>query len=1126
MCDIKISKSSYDKRKNEIRPKKERDKENDDPYRFSKNDTNAEQEIKKNKLLTLLKRNGCELIKYSRLNKLICLLLIIITGLEPACCYTNHPPRFLIDGQTEIVLRLKEGTDTPVGSLIYRLRGFDPDGDSLTFGVQNSAGNEIVRIEKISNTEANVYLKKELDRETKDEYGLVLTLTDGRLGDGNYITQSLLILVEDVNDNEPIFKPYQSTITLPENSSPGIITTVEATDQDEGTYGQVVYHLQELDGDDDVFSISTVNGKGVVRLVGELDYEKKYLYQLRILAVDRSNNERVNTGTAAILVKIEDVEDQDPEFLVVSPVTRISEDAQIGSPVLKVKAVDGDRGINNRITYSITKGAQGVFDIDSIYGIVYTTQKLDRESPSNNNGAYILEITAQEESRISPPPSVRTEVTIIITDVNDEIPTFRSDSYAAEINENAQVNTPVTFLGNARPEVFDHDQGNNGTFQMFIDGDRGVFEVTPSIGINEASFLIRVKDPTKLDYEKVSFLNFTLLAKETVPNDPKYSLVSVTVYIRDMNDNVPEFIHNVYEVAVPENSKPGTTVAWVQAVDEDSGDYGTDGIRYTSLGGSIADFLSLDPVTGIITINSEQPLFDRELVDRHYLTVEAGDDLGKGNRNTVQLIIDVEDVNDNAPTFLQSKYEARLLENQLNFESPLLLEAHDKDLNGTKNSEIHYSIVDGDRFQNFTIDPINGLLQPVTHVDFEELATQQGKSKGMMPVRPIMLLVRAQDLGTPSLSSDVLVTIHVLDMNDHAPIFEHSKYERSVPEDLPPGSSVIQVKAWDGDASSPNNDILYRIQKGAKDKFVIDAETGIISVAPGASLDPDQTDPPTTHYFLTILALDGGIGVDQLQATTDVNITITDVNNKPPVFKEPGTIRIKENINVGEYVYRVIANDQDTLPILRYRIDANNSEARNEEGTILKQTDTDYVNLFELNSLDGMLRVKKHIDREKVETIRLALICEDLAATKGEQVVHAVLTIIIEDENDNNPVFRKPFYRRSITENSKNGITIVNVVADDADKNRTIKYSLEGSKAITGLVHLDTDTGEIVVANKIDHEITPWLNLTVRATDSGVPTRSSLVEVFVQILDENDNNPYFVGEIANLTVREDAPVGE
>lgn len=64
-------------------------------------------------------------------------------------------------------------------------------------------------------------------------------MTDGRLGEGNFITQSLLILVEDVNDNEPIFKPYRSTITVPEDSGPGILTTLEATDADEGPYGQV-----------------------------------------------------------------------------------------------------------------------------------------------------------------------------------------------------------------------------------------------------------------------------------------------------------------------------------------------------------------------------------------------------------------------------------------------------------------------------------------------------------------------------------------------------------------------------------------------------------------------------------------------------------------------------------------------------------------------------------------------------------------------------------------------------------------------------------------------------------------------------------------------------------------------
>ncbi|RZF38140.1 hypothetical protein LSTR_LSTR005501 [Laodelphax striatellus] len=1035
----------------------------------------------------------------------------------------NSPPRFLIDGQTEIVLRFKEGKDTPVGSLIYRLRGTDPDGDPLTFGIREQIGNEILRIENLGTNEANVYLKKELDREVRDEYALVLTLTDGHLGDGNFITQSLLLLVEDVNDNEPIFKPYQTSITIREDSGPGVLTSVEATDLDEGPYGQVVYHLQELDGENELFSVSTVNGKGVVRLVGQLDYERKFLYQLRILAVDRSNNERINTATAAILVKVVDVEDQPPEFVVVSPVTRISEDAPIGTSILKVRAIDGDRGVNNRITYSVTKGGKETFDIDASSGVIFTLKNLDRESPLSSNGAYILEIQAREESRtVFPPPTARTEVTIIVTDVNDEVPTFRSDHYICEVNENAQANAPVTFIGTALPQVYDYDQGNNGTFEMYIDDDRGIFDVTPRHGINEATFLIRVKDPTKLDYETTKAMNFTLVAKESVPRDPKFSFASVTIYIRDVNDNVPEFAKPIYEVSIPENSGPGTTVVWVQATDEDSGNFGSQGIRYTNLRGSVAEMLSLDSRTGIITIKNDGAHFDREQMSRHYLTVEARDDMGLGNRNTAQLVLNIEDVNDNAPIFLQSRYEGRLHENQMDFDTPLVIEARDMDLNGTKNSRISYSISEWDRSKaNFTIDPVTGALKLMGRIDFERLPRNQ---KVLNPF-PVHLKVRATDMGSPPLHSEVPVTIYIHDVNDFPPQFEVESYEKTIPEDLPGGSSVLQVNAWDGDGSPPNNVVVYRIQSGAGDKFVMDVETGVVRVAHGASLDPDGSRPRTLRYRLVIVALDGGIGAQQMSATVPVDIIIEDVNNKPPALAEPGTVRIKENTRVGQVVHRVVAQDPDESPVLRYTLDLDSCEARSEEGTIVKASEFDFLSAFELNPLDGLLKVVRLLDREKVETIRLAIRVEDLGSTTGVQTDTAVLTIVIEDENDNNPQFRKPFYRRSITENSQNGITIVNIVADDADKNRTITYSLEGPQSITDLVHLDKETGEMVVASRIDHEQVSWLNMTVRATDSGIPSRSSFVDVFIQVLDENDNNPYFVGETTNLTIREDTPIG-
>jgi cadherin 23 len=83
-------------------------------------------------------------------------------------------------------------------------------------------------------------------------------------------------------------------------------------------------------------------------------------------------------------------------------------------------------------------------------------------------------------------------------------------------------------------------------------------------------------------------LNFTLIAKEIVPNSPKQSIVPITVYIKDQNDNYPEFTESTYKVSVLENCQVGTTVARVQATDQDSGNFGTKGIRYTNLGGSLA----------------------------------------------------------------------------------------------------------------------------------------------------------------------------------------------------------------------------------------------------------------------------------------------------------------------------------------------------------------------------------------------------------------------------------------------------------------------------------------------------------------------------------------------------------
>ena len=126
-------------------------------------------------------------------------------------------------------------------------------------------------------------------------------------------------------------------------------------------------------------------------------------------------------------------------------------------------------------------------------------------------------------------------------------------------------------------------------------------QVTPDKAINDASFIIRVKDPTLLDFETLKVVRFELVAREMVDTEPKESRVSVTVHIRDRNDNRPEFESSQYVIFVSEALQPGGNVTQIRATDIDSGDFGTSGIRYTSLGGPLAAYLLMDPETGLVS---------------------------------------------------------------------------------------------------------------------------------------------------------------------------------------------------------------------------------------------------------------------------------------------------------------------------------------------------------------------------------------------------------------------------------------------------------------------------------------------------------------------------------------------
>lgn len=162
-----------------------------------------------------------------------------------------------------------------------------------------------------------------------------------------------------------------------------------------------------------------------------------------------------------------------------------------------------------------------------------------------------------------------------------------------------------------------------------------------------------------------------IVAQEVGPATNLSTTVPVTIFLRDVNDNPPKFLEQSYEVTLSENTTAGTRVIQVQATDNDTGFFGK--IQYTKIIGPGSEAFVMDPDTGIIIVAMGVSVLDREITPQLQLTVEARDEEGNGLRGTVPLIINLLDVNDNAPIFEKDTYEFTLNEDFTNFTIPAVI---------------------------------------------------------------------------------------------------------------------------------------------------------------------------------------------------------------------------------------------------------------------------------------------------------------------------------------------------------------------------------------------------------------------------------------------------------------------
>eukprot|EP00079_Xenopus_tropicalis_P034331 XP_017948102.1 PREDICTED: protocadherin alpha-8-like [Xenopus tropicalis] len=473
-------------------------------------------------------------------------------------------------------------------------------------------------------------LKKSLDREKISVHNLTLMAFDGGKPKLSGSTQ-LIINVEDVNDNPPVFNQsvYQCSIT--ENAPKGtLVAKLFATDMDVGKNGETSYEFSKLVPERMLSLFSLDKYTGEVWVKGELDYEKSNTYEVLIDALD--NGEHLLTGHCQLLVTVVDVNDNAPEMTVTSLSLPVPEDATHGTIVAIIRVRDRDSGNNGKVNcYSSTPT---LFKINPAFSgdfSLIVNSPLDREKKSE----YQVVITAKDEGY--PSLSVSMTINVEVSDVNDNAPLFQQSSDTIFIREN---NPPGSHIYTVSASDSDTGQNSFITYSLsesFIEG----ISISSYISINpENGNLFAL---LSFDHEQIPYFQCHIKATDAGLL-PLSSNLTLNIFIVDINDNAPLFISDnsnsvsAMLVTAPKSAQPGHLLTKVNAVDLDSG-YNA-WMSYTFKNAAGNSLFAISKHTGEIRLT--RPITEAE-GDEFRLFVVAEDHGEPAMTALTQIIISVKD---------------------------------------------------------------------------------------------------------------------------------------------------------------------------------------------------------------------------------------------------------------------------------------------------------------------------------------------------------------------------------------------------------------------------------------------------------------------------------------------------
>ncbi|XP_075164704.1 FAT atypical cadherin kugelei [Haematobia irritans] len=1034
------------------------------------------------------------------------------------------------------------------GQFVLRANAYDADdcdSNSLKYKIVDGNVQQVFSIDKFSGI---IMVLNNQKLENHHQTVLNISVTDGV--HISYARVKINLLPE--NAHNPVFENLVYEAYIMENEAPNtLITTVKAGDKDMGIYGSITY---DIFGDDlnSVFKIDKISGSVYSRIV--LDRECKDAYEILVKATDGGGK----FGYAIIKLKVEDVNDNTPTFLLNEYRVTVRDNTDINTVIGKVVGFDLDTGKNGLIEYSLQNSDSNNewnehIRLTSGGELIVTKSLLKLES------TFIQFFVRATDKGYPERRSNYIAVSIQIVGANLTIPSFDKPTLNINVEEGK---APGSIL--AKLKV-------NGNYSVKF----SLVSDTTKFSVSENGDVMLIQS---LDREQHA-LEHVIVMSETITHPVLNSYADILFHIQDENDNYPKFSNVVYNIDVPENIEKGSSILKVTAIDIDEGLNGD--VRYSLDSESFGEVFEIDIHTGWIT---QVDTLDRETRSEYYFNVLANDNGSHKLISNARVSITITDYNDNPPQFRADNFtfvvpenvlpgtvldhllvtDLDLEKNNLNFfivsgdnksqfqigNSGQLFVSRGLDRETVSSYNVTIAVTDGkfvsyvsafihvkDINDNYPIcitprfevavsesESAGSSLLKINVVDLDEKENSKirfyitgnhsddfyvDKNDGILKVlneidresiSKYFLLVHAQD-GKELLQECVCeVIITVNDVNDNQPKFSMQQYISNVPEDARLNTIVTKVHAFDKDFGL-NRKIAYSFLNET-DVFTIHPSSGIIRL--NKELDREKV----SVFNLTIRAED--FGHPKLYTTANAIIHVLDINDNPPEFHlQQYKVDLWENSTTNTEIIRVHATSKDigVNAEIRYYIVGGNEQQK-----------------FNIDHEIGSIILNLEVDFEKTTSFYLTVQAIDGGLPPLSSQTFVNISVI--DVNDNTPRFSQNLYRVKIAENCEKGEKVLQAIAIDNDsgQNGIVHYTLERGDRLRQFT-IDEENGVIYTYDYLDREDIPSYVLEIKACDKGSPQLCSFVQVFVDVTDVNDNVPQFKNGNYTVWLQENKPLG-